>query len=784
MADKSALISQDDLRPILKFMGRNWYFLLFLPLLGYLVAWGYTYTQPNVYAAKTEILLKQSDTYDYQSNIYSNLGYYNLVQDVINQKRVLKSHDIISEVLDRINFRIDHFQKGGIAKRYVDNYIHIEVLVEDEEVGNVPQGVYSVKVLDDKSYELTFSMNGDEVIETREFGKTYFKPYEIKLNKRMTESQNWTENAKEHIYEFQIMPKSALIQRYKSALSLSNEDYTSILSLVVRDNLNSRAKIFLDTLSSVYMDYTLETQVAVNENTQRYIEIQLRKLEKTLDSLEFEIQRFKEGKEILDLTKEQTEAFNTLTELEQEKRQLGLRISSLEGLENYSISDVSKTELPPLLLSNEDQILQGQVNKLFDLKVERVKMLSSSTENNSEIKNLDTLINIVVQNIQVYVSNTVTSLQQYVKKIDRDIRRIEGKLKDIPLSQQEIVGIERKFKVNEDLYKYLLEKKASSVIARAAIIPQVSVIESARSIGVVGPNRARIKTIALGAGLILALLIGFIRLLFFDRIENLQEFKEITKLPVVGSVPSYANIGEKPLAIEDDLRSNVSESLRALRANLQYILISDKSTKKILTSSLHPGEGKTFISTNLSSFIAHTNKKVVVVDFDMHKPKVHKIFKMDNKVGLSSYLIGKKPMNEIVRPTSVKNLDVITAGPIPPNASDLILNDMVEKLIAELEEVYDYIFIDTPPLMLISDSLVLMKQVDIGLFVFNTEKASKQGIQYLESLLEQNGLNKVSLILNNVKHKRWLYYYGKYAYKYSYKYGSYGYSYSYSADKD
>ena len=674
------------------------------------------------------------------------------------------------------------YQTGGIKTNEVPGFKYFNVRVEmpaDSISLGYKNRKIRIEVLDEKKYIYSYELGGERQSFESEFGKLNTVPFDFRVQKSSLFTADQTKMVRDLQYEFIVHSKDNLVRKYKNSMSLQNEDYTSILTINVRDNLRGRATTFLDTLSKVYTEYTLEAQVSVNDNTRRYIEIQLGELELILDSLENEITNFKEKEKILDLSKEQNELFNSITELEKEKRETSLRIKSLENLNTFTTGDVNNTDLPPMLLSNEDKILQEQVNQLFDLKVQRVKLLSSSTEKNAEVIQLDTLIKIVTNNVQEYVQNTINSLKSSQNELLTEIKKIELELQDIPVSQQEILGIERKFTVHEGLYQYLLEKKASSVIARAAIIPQVSIIESARSIGVVGPNRGRTKTIAIGAGFILALIIGLLRLMFFDRIEHLQEFKQLTKLPVVGSVPSYANIKDKPLAIEDDLRSNVSESLRALRANLQYILITDNKTKRILTSSLHPGEGKTFISTNLSSFIAHTDKKVVILDFDMHKPKVHKVFNMVNKVGLSSYLIGKKPLDEIIQSSSVQNLDVITAGPIPPNASDLILNEKVEQLLLELEEIYDYIFIDTPPLMLISDSLVLMKHVNIGLFVFNTDKASKQGLNYLESLLEQNNITKVSLILNNVKHKRWLYYYGKYSYKYSYKYGSYGYSYTY-----
>ena len=304
---------------------------------------------------------------------------------------------------------------------------------------------------------------------------------------------------------------------------------------------------------------------------------------------------------------------------------------------------------------------------------------------------------------------------------------------DIPKSQRDLIGIERKLKVNESLYVFLLEKKANTVIARAAIIPQTSVIESARSQGVVGPNKARTRYISMGVGFLLAFLIGTIRVVFFDRVDSLRDLKAMTTMPVLGGIPEYKELDEAPIAIQAKPRSNVSEAFRAIRTNLQFVIPEEGDLGRVmLVSSLHPGEGKTFLSTNISSVLAKANKKVVLIDFDLHKPKVHRTFQLENVSGVSSILIGQTRVEQCVVQSQVLNLDIITAGPIPPNASELVLTDPVEELILWARKNYSYVILDTPPIMLISDALVLAKHTDASVFAMNTEKSSKVGVQIIE----------------------------------------------------
>ena len=226
-------------------------------------------------------------------------------------------------------------------------------------------------------------------------------------------------------------------------------------------------------------------------------------------------------------------------------------------------------------------------------------------------------------------------------------------------------------------------------------------------------------------------------------------------------------MGDDPIACRADSRSAVTESFRALRTNLQYLLAKEDANV-VLVSSLHPQEGKSFVSANLASILAKAGKNVALVDFDMHKPRVHTYMGLANESGASSLMIGKAKLSDVLKPGAYPSLDVLTAGPIPPNASDLILSDRMKSTIAELKAKYDYVILDTPPILLISDALVLMEHVDTAMLVTNVGKSSRRGVQHLEDLLEQNGLKHASFVLNGVKTKRWAYYYNRYAAKYGY----------------
>jgi capsular exopolysaccharide synthesis family protein len=210
-----------------------------------------------------------------------------------------------------------------------------------------------------------------------------------------------------------------------------------------------------------------------------------------------------------------------------------------------------------------------------------------------------------------------------------------------------------------------------------------------------------------------------------------------------------------------------------LRTNLQYLLNKD-GQNTILVSSMHPGEGKTFTATNMAALLAQAGKRTLLIDFDLHKPRVHKALGLERGIGLSGYLIGKTTWQDAVQHSEVADMDVLTSGPIPPNASELAINDRVDTMVAEARKAYDFVVIDTPPILLITDALVLMKHVDRALLVTNIKRANIRGMRQLEDLLEQNSIEHVSMVLNGIVPTRWRYYASKYAYRYLYSYG-YGY---------
>jgi len=775
---KGNLIDIEDIRVIRKFLAKNWLILLGLPLLGGLIAAFYTHRMPEIYEAKMEILTKANFEIEQNNQSYTGLvGLYKNYADISNQTRVIKSYDLISQTLDKLNFELSYFVSGRIKTTRAERLPYFDV-----DVNRIHSSLYhqkiDIKVLDLKTYELSFDFEGERISKRHQFGVEVNEPeYSVLVEK--TASLNEDNLAKIQIlnYQFLVNSRSTMVSQYISNLSIENEEYTSILDLRVRDESQERAKMFLDTLGEVYKDFTTQTQKVLNRRTTEYIDLQLKKVTQVLDSIENDLENYKESRAILDLTREEEEFFNQLTEAEKQKTNLKLEYESKSSLRDYLL-DTEKSEVaPPALYISDDVYLKEALSKLYELQFEKNLKLNQVTGENIKIQRDEKTIEEQRNDILVYIKASQAAIDDKVAEIDKQIRGYELKIKKIPASERDILNINRKLKVNEEMYLFLLEKRANSEIAKAAIIPQTRVLVKSRPLGQVGPDKQRYLLLFILGGLILSLLISYVKFSMFDRLENVRELKNVTKIPILGGIPSIEKDLARSLVVNSKKRLNVTEAFRAVRTNLQYFSRNTES-KVILVSSLHPGEGKTFCSSNLAAIIAKADKKVLLLDFDFHKPKVHRTAGVENALGLSSILANDFTFEQVIQNTEIDKLKVITCGPPPPNPSEMILSEKVNEIIEKGRREYDFVIIDTPPIMLISDALVLRNLSDVGIFVMNTVMATKAGINHLEELMVKNEMNNNAIVLNNIKRKTWKYY--PYKYGYSYDYG-YGYSYNYSS---
>jgi tyrosine-protein kinase Etk/Wzc len=443
--------------------------------------------------------------------------------------------------------------------------------------------------------------------------------------------------------------------------------------------------------------------------------------------------------------------------------------ASFNSIEKYIIEDKDPELVPPtIFLPASDQSLAKNVSDLYILQMERNKAKFSGTASSPNIVSIEKELSDKKLNILKYIDNSRVAISSQKVALKKQVDRFEGKISNIPIKQRELLNIERNLEVNQKMYSFLLQKKAENTIARAGIVPQSKIIESALSLGIVKPNKSKITYTFIGIGFLVSLLIIFIRISFYETVETLDELKQKSSLTVLGEVMYADSFSNVEKAISEDPRSAVTESFRTLRTNLQFMNNSESNCQIYLLTSNHPSEGKTFCAVNIGALLAKGGRKVLILELDLHKPRVYKALGLSNeKPGITSILVGKGKPEDYLNHTDVENLHVLLSGAAAPNASELILSKNMKDIINFGKENYDYIIIDTPPVSLISDAIVLMPIADVNIFVMNTKYPFRDSLNNAIEISRAHNPKHFCLVLNSVKKVKNNYYYRRYgaAYK-------------------
>jgi len=774
-SNKSAsIISIADLKNIWNIVVKNWYIAIIGISLFLGIGWIYAYKQTDIFSAKTQILLKNNTSVNANSIITEN-GFYGggSFVDNSNEIRVIQSYDLMKKTLERLDMDVSYYLIGRIRTEELFKGLPFKVKVINLNSSLYEQSI-RFNVLNYNSFEITYKVGNKEVKKTGYFDTDFLDTdFHLLISRTQGWEQGMAEGLKLLNYMIQIHRRENMIYRFQSTLDVKNPEYTNVLEVSLNDPLPERAVVLLDTLAEVYIENTLKSRLQLNENTLNYIDKQMSEVTVILNSIEDTMQGYKEKNSILDLGKEGDAYFSKLSGYDNSKVDIKLQIETLNDLENYIISDRDPELLPPsVYIVKGDGFLQSAVTELYNLQLSRNTALNTAKEGSPAIVDVDKRIKALKRNLLIYIGNLRTALQQKVQDLDIEIANYIGNIKTLPFKQRGLLNIQRKLTVNENMYVFLLQKRANTVIAKASILPETKVIETARNVGLVKPDRNKIITNFIFFGFFISVVIIAIRALLFARIETVDELKHKTTLPVIGEVIFMPTVNDLLIAAESEPKSQIAEAFRSIRTNLQYLAVTE-GCKTVVVTSNNPGEGKTFCCLNLAGILAKAGKRVLVLELDLHKPRVQKGLNLTADVGISTIVIGKNTIAECVKHSQIENLDAILSGPLPPNPSEIILSKELQDILNFGKEHYDYVIIDTPPVGLISDAVLLMKSADIRLFVINTKFPYKDSLNNAHEIVEVNKLSHFAFILNAVKKRKSKYYYNRYGYGYG-GYGNYG----------
>lgn len=730
------------------------------------------YTVP-IYEADNIIQISRSNTAQKVLDVGQLYEEGNLAGEI----ELIRSKFLIRKAVKSLPLEISYYVKGDILndERYNSSVYQIDIVeMKDSSIIGKP---IVIDFLEDKfinveyngfSSEHEYTING--FIETDHFS------FYIKYNNENALYDKDFSNT----YFFIINNTETLVDRFFKGVSVTILNPSAQTIKVGLKYSNARLAVdFVNALSQEYINYDLEKKSSSSANILKFITVQLDTVFVRLNTAETMLQSYKKEHKVTNIENISNIYVDNYNKLEEELLKLELEESVLSQIQKSGElnNEIELYNLIPFLAGTEyESLLSSMINSMHEIMMERQDYLFTGTKENERVVALDYRLEIQRNLLFESIKNLKLRLLSRKKSIKEKLSEFEKIFLEMPNQEMELTRLQRLYEINEKYYTMLLEKQIEYRISQAGFVTNNQILESSTIPNKpISPKPKATYISFLIASLILSLIFIIIRYLTHNNITSLNEITNHSNasIGVLGLVPHYdGDMPNSMLLVDKQPKSILAESFRSIRSNLQFVDNSPGSKLISITSTIS-GEGKTFIAINLGGIISFSNKRVIILDLDMRRPKIHKAFNVENNEGMSTLLIGKAKLKDCIRKSPTENLDYITAGPVPPNPSELLLNTQLDVLLDALKEDYDFIITDNPPVGLVTDGIIMMQKADFPIYVFRADYSKKQFIQNADRLKNENHFHKLSVILNNVDINR-----NRYGYNYGYGYG-YGYGYTY-----
>ena len=729
-----------------------WYILfIFLLVLGTFLFHRYTVDQ---YEVSGSMLIKTNTSPEAKimdrSNIFSS--GLNLENDILR----LKSKGLAREALEMVHFDVEYYAKTTIKPielydrspiRIVVDWSHIQVTESPLEL--VILSETNFRILPEESGLMDFNSAmaaGDDAL----YNKTYSfgEPIETGRSKFTVNLVNPARINESIIFKL-INPVELEEQYAKSIQIILQNEYSSVLRLSTTTKVVEKGRDYINSLMEAYIGYDLREKNKTQENTLAFIEEQLGFLEDSLQEKERELQDFKVENKLLDVSAEFSNILGKMNNLDEMNAEIDYQLEYFNQIKAYmeqKSKDFSQV-IAPSVIGVPDPLLNGSIQTLVTLSQDRRKLLATVNEIHPEVLKIDVQMEKIQDVLFENVLNLISNTENKKRSIQSEIKVYDAEFATLPESESKYSGIYREFKLRESLFTYLLEKRAEAGIARASNVSDNAILDYAKRGTLVFPKKQQNYGLAILLGFLLPFGFVVVRDIFDDSIKDQRDLKKHFMIPQLGIV-GYSEKDTNMVVLQHP-KSAVAESFRSLRSAITY-LAAGKNTKKILVTSSVSGEGKTFTSLNLASAMALASKKTVVVGGDLRRPKLASYFGESDKVGLSTYLIGKVEADKIILPTEHENLWYVPSGVIPPNPAELLQTPRLIEFLTYLESKFDVIVFDTPPMGLVSETIDLMRLFDINLYVVRQNYTVKDHLVMINDLFNNKQVKNVYGVFNGI----------------------------------
>lgn len=746
--EASKPVSQEiDYIRLIRIIASRWYWIAACLVVS--ILWAYLYLRFTPPTYQTSALLKFDDKKTEISELININSYYDRKDKIQSEIYVIQSRTLLLKAIQRLNYQITFLRKGRVLEYETYPQKPFEVIPVSIDSSTIFSYRFHIKQLNPIRFNFTYHELGQEIVREYNYGQ------EIRIgkNKFQIKKANVSPQDKgEFIFYFNT--NYSFLGRVSGGLKVREVGKgINIMLLSFTDNNPVFAADILNAITNEYRLFDKDQKGLAAAQTIEFIDDQLVRLSEQVKTSEKQLEEFKRGKSILNIDDSKNIAYQTLKDLEVQKNLIRIQGIAIDLLEEQVKANKDVLSLS-FATEGEDELIKERVSQLNELLSERIKRQSLYAANSAPLieinKQIEEARKGVIMNIQAARNRNTRT----IKFLDSQLELAREGLKQIPGAERDLINLQRDFEINQRVYSYLLEKRLEASVAKSAIMPTSNVIDPAvPNHSISSPNSRSVYTTALTVGFLVGIGLIFAARLLNQRIHNKETVESLTNIPIIGvirSFPGHIDKNSRQILTISNPKSVFSESVRSVRTNLSF-LASELKSKIVCVTSEVSGEGKSFVVINLASTLALINKKVVVIDGDLRKSKLHHTFNLKNDIGLTSFLSNQSTLDKIIHRTQVENLDFIPAGPMPPNPSELLYSEQMRMLISQLKERYDFILLDTAPIGLVSDAIPLIRNGDVNIFVLRAGVSTYNAAAIPDRVSKEFGLKNTVIVLNDFK---------------------------------
>ncbi|MCU0378763.1 MAG: polysaccharide biosynthesis tyrosine autokinase [Bacteroidales bacterium] len=707
------------------------------------------------------------------NDLFSGLGALAESRNLENDINSLNSFSLVATTIKDLNLEVGYFTgKSNLFQKPSQVYLGNVYTVNIDKSHIQPINTrFNIDILDEETYRLSSSEEDvsyynyidnaivssrntfkiDTICRFNETISAYNYKFSVTLNKDYYNSAREKEN--ESYFEF--YHTDYLTRSYLKRLRVEPVSIRSSLIEVFFSGENKRLTIdFLNKYIQSYLDENLAKKNKIAVNTIDFIDSQISEISDSLSISESKLRDYRSAHQVTDLSYQGQQALEQMRQIENERSTLQVQ----ERYYNYILDYMEKNQdmaglAPPSAANVVDPIMNSLVLELLALNAERSTILSNNAEKNLFLGQIENKIRLQKQAIIENVKNNLNTLNLTQNELDYRESKLSGEISRLPRTELNMVSMQRQFNLTDQIYTFLLEKKAEAAIAMASNYPDYEILEPARDVttSIIAPRTRLNWLIALFMALMIPTVFIILRNFFNEKITSVRDVEKIIGQPVMNLI--YTNYYKSESVVKDYPGSSIAESFRNLRSSL-FLKFRSEPHKVLMVTSSQPQDGKSFVSSNLAASIASVGHRTVLIDADLRRPTLHEKLKVVNSVGLSNYMVKNVSSKEILRKTEIDNLWFIPAGPILPNSSELIEAGVLDELIEELKQQFDYVIIDSTPAGLVADATLMIKYASFILLVCRNEYTRKDVFTDVLNLFHTNSINNFDIVFNDLNLKK------------------------------